>query len=131
MFQRGRDCKNSGTLREEVDSINEPVIRPLRSKAAFIPGQEKRCSRRAICGFDLYQFFLTRQAEREDIVACTISIVGRYPPDSPREISALGLFQLASFQIYDESLTCLAKRAVAMVAFNRVEFGDEALQSLW
>ena len=68
---------------------------------------------------------LTFWVEGQNIVARAISVFSGDPSDFPGQVRAVGLSEPPPLKINNKSLPGFAKRAVAMVPFNRIEFPDK------
>jgi len=72
---------------------------------------------------------LTFPVKGQNIIARAVSIFGGSPPDLPGQVRAVGLRELAPLKINNKSLPGFAKRTVAVVPFNWINFLNKPTQT--
>jgi hypothetical protein len=69
--------------------------------------------------------------KRQNIIARPVTVFGRNPSNLSRQVRTVRSSELPPLKFNNEFFPCLAKSAVAVVSFHRIEFPDKAPQGAW
>jgi hypothetical protein len=67
----------------------------------------------------------------QNVIACTISLVGRDPSNHAREIRSLGILEPPPFHIEHKLFAGVAQGSIPMIALNLIKFTDELFEPPW